>query len=57
VVTHSFVAHGTSPNKSQARRDMLFQRRTAAPLLDPATQDEMRLAFMRDSWKFFRRGR
>jgi ectoine hydroxylase-related dioxygenase (phytanoyl-CoA dioxygenase family) len=55
VVTHSFVAHGTSCNRSQARRDMLFQRRTAAPLLDPATQAQERLAVMRDPWKFFRR--
>jgi hypothetical protein len=54
IVTHSFLAHGTAPNTSATRRDMLFQRRAAAPLWDPATQSEMRLAFMRDPWKFFR---
>jgi len=54
IVTHSFLVHGTSPNTSATRRDMLFQRRAAAPLWDPATQSAMRLAFMRDPWKFFR---
>jgi len=56
VVAHSLISHGTAANTTAARRDMLFQRRAAAPLWDPATQAQMRLAFMRDSWKFFRRG-
>lgn len=55
VVAHSFMAHGTSRNTSDVRRDMLFQRRAAAPLWDPSIQEEMRQAFMRDPWKFFRR--
>ena len=55
VVTHSFVAHGTSNNTSDVRRDMLFQRRAAAPLCDPATQAEARATFMRDPWSFFRK--
>lgn len=55
IVAHSFLAHGTSPNMSEVRRDMIFQRRAAAPLRDPATQASMRQAFMRDPWKFFRR--
>jgi hypothetical protein len=55
IVAHSFLAHGTSPNMSDVRRDMIFQRRAAAPLRDPATQAGMRQAFMRDPWKFFRR--
>ena len=55
IVAHSFLAHGTSPNTSDARRDMFFQRRAAAPLRDPAAQSEARQAFMRDPWKFFRR--
>ena len=54
IVTHSFLAHGTSANTSDVRRDMIFQRRAAAPLGDPATQAGARLAFMRDPWKFFR---
>jgi hypothetical protein len=55
IVAHSLLSHGTAANTNEARRDMLFQRRAAAPLWDPATQSEMRLAFMRDPWKFFRR--
>ncbi len=55
VVTHSFVFHGTSANTSDQRRDMLFQRRAARPLWDPATQTAARLAFMRDPWVYFRR--
>lgn len=55
VVTHSFLAHGTSANTSEARRDMFFQRRAAAPLWDPAQQADARAAFMRDPWTFFRR--
>jgi ectoine hydroxylase-related dioxygenase (phytanoyl-CoA dioxygenase family) len=55
IVTHSFVAHGTSDNTSDVRRDMLFQRRVAAPLWDPTTQMEARAEFMRESWSFFRR--
>jgi hypothetical protein len=55
IVAHSLLSHGTAANTTAARRDMLFQRRAAAPLWDPATQPEMRLAFMRDPWKFFRR--
>jgi ectoine hydroxylase-related dioxygenase (phytanoyl-CoA dioxygenase family) len=55
IVVHSLLSHGTSANTTEARRDMLFQRRAAAPLWEPATQSEMRLAFMRDPWKFFRR--
>ncbi|WIM13509.1 phytanoyl-CoA dioxygenase family protein [Enhydrobacter sp.] len=54
IVTHSFVAHGTSNNTSDVRRDMLFQRRAAAPLWDPARQADARATFMRDSWAFFR---
>jgi len=55
IVAHSFLAHGTSPNMSEVRRDMIFQRRAAAPLWNPATQAAMRHAFMREPWKFFRR--
>jgi len=55
IVAHSFLAHGTSANTTAARRDMFFQRRAAAPLEDPATQAAAREAFMRDSWKYFRR--
>jgi hypothetical protein len=55
VVAHSLISHGTAANTSGERRDMLFQRRAAAPLWDPATQNKERLAFMRDPWKFFRR--
>lgn len=55
IVTHSFVAHGTSNNTTDERRDMLFQRRAAAPLWDPATQAEARATFMREHWAFFRK--
>ena len=55
VVAHSFLAHGTSANTSNVRRDMIFQRRAATPLCDPAVQAEAREAFMRDPWSFFRR--
>jgi hypothetical protein len=55
VVTHSLLFHGTSPNTTGRRRDMLFQRRAAQPLWDPATQSSARLAFMRDPWIYFRR--
>ena len=55
VVAHSFIAHGTSANKSDVRRDMIFQRRAAAPLWDASTQDAARARFMRDPWAFFRR--
>jgi hypothetical protein len=34
---------------------MIFQRRAAAPLWDPRTQDAARALFMRDPWAFFRR--
>ncbi len=55
VVAHSFLAHGTSANTSSIRRDMIFQRRAAVPLCDPATRTDAREAFMRDPWLFFRR--
>ena len=55
IVTHSFVAHGTSDNTSNVRRDMLFQRRAAAPLCDPTRQATARTTFMRDPWSFFRK--
>jgi ectoine hydroxylase-related dioxygenase (phytanoyl-CoA dioxygenase family) len=55
IVTHSFLAHGTSANTSDVRRDMFFQRRAAALLWDPASQAEARAAFMCDPWAFFRR--
>lgn len=55
IVAHSFLAHGTSPNTTDKRRDMIFQRRAATPLTDPATQAVAREAFMRDPWRFFRR--
>jgi hypothetical protein len=55
VVAHSFLAHGTSFNTGDVRRDMIFQRRAARPLGDPATQAAAREAFMRDPWTFFRR--
>jgi hypothetical protein len=55
VVTHSLLAHGTSANTTDVRRDMIFQRRAAIPLCDAATQAEARVAFMRDPWLFFRR--
>jgi hypothetical protein len=54
VVTHSFLAHGTSANASEVRRDMLFQRRAAVALCDPAQRTAAREAFMRDPWLFFR---
>lgn len=54
IVAHSLLSHGTSINTTAVRRDMLFQRRAAAPLWDPATQSQERLAFMRNPWKFFR---
>jgi hypothetical protein len=55
IVAHSFLAHGTSANTTDARRDMFFQRRAAAPLKDPASQAAAREAFMRNPWSFFRR--
>ncbi|HYD04337.1 MAG TPA: phytanoyl-CoA dioxygenase family protein [Reyranella sp.] len=55
IVAHSFLAHGTSANTTGVRRDMIFQRRAAAPLKDPATRDGAREAFMRNPWMFFRR--
>ena len=57
VVTHSFLAHGTSANTTGVRRDMLFQRRAALPLCDPdpARLTAAREAFMRDPWLYFRR--
>ncbi len=55
IVAHSFLAHGTSANTSNVRRDMFFQRRAAAPLWDPASQAGTRQAFMRDPWTLFRR--
>jgi hypothetical protein len=54
IVAHSFLAHGTSANTTDQRRDMIFQRRAARPLMDPATQADAREAFMRDPWTFFR---
>ena len=56
IVAHSFLAHGTSVNTTEVRRDMLFQRRAALPLstADPLAARE---AFMRDPWLFFRRHR
>ena len=54
IVAHSFLAHGTSANTTDARRDMFFQRRAAGPLRDPSTRDAAREAFMRDPWMFFR---
>ena len=55
IVCHSFLAHGTSANTSDVRRDMIFQRRVAASLADPATRMEARAAFMRDHWALFNR--
>ncbi|MBS0547541.1 MAG: phytanoyl-CoA dioxygenase family protein [Proteobacteria bacterium] len=55
IVAHSFLAHGTSSNTTTVRRDMMFQRRCAMPLADPAARDAARATFMRDSWAFFRR--
>ena len=54
IVAHSFLAHGTSANTSNVRRDMIFQRRAAVPLCDPVTRAQAREAFMRDHWTFFR---
>jgi len=54
VVAHSFISHGTSANTTDVRRDMIFQRRAAAPLWDLQTQDAARAKFMRDPWAFFR---
>lgn len=55
IVCHSFLAHGTSSNTSDVRRDMIFQRRAAVPLADPATRMDARAAFMRDHWTGFKR--
>jgi hypothetical protein len=33
---------------------MIFQRRAAVPLCDPAARAQAREAFMRDPWTFFR---
>jgi len=55
LVAHSFLAHGTSPNTTDVRRDMIFQRRAAVLLMDPATQAAARKTFMRDPWAFFSR--
>jgi hypothetical protein len=55
VVAHGFLVHGVSANATMRRRDMLYQRRVALPLVDPATQPEARLAFMRNPWEHFRR--
>jgi hypothetical protein len=57
VVAHSFLAHGTSANTSDVRRDMIFQRRAGAPLWDPAIQAGAREQFMREPWLLFRRTR
>lgn len=54
IVAHSFLAHGTSANTSDVRRDMIFQRRAAAALCDPLTRAQAREVFMRDPWAFFR---
>jgi hypothetical protein len=55
IVAHSFLAHGTSSNTSNRRRDMIFQRRAAAPLWDADTRERAREVFMRDCWAFFKR--
>jgi hypothetical protein len=55
LVAHSFLSHGTSANTTDVRRDMIFQRRAAAPLWDPVTQGAARETFMRDPWSYFRR--
>jgi hypothetical protein len=55
IVCHSFLAHGTSANASDLRRDMIFQRRAAVALADPATRRDARAAFMRDHWTLFKR--
>jgi hypothetical protein len=54
IVAHSFLAHGTSANTSDVRRDMIFQRRAAVTLCDPAVRIEAREAFLRNHWMFFR---
>lgn len=54
IVCHSFLAHGTSANTSNVRRDMIFQRRAAVALADPATRMDARAAFMRDHWSLFK---
>jgi ectoine hydroxylase-related dioxygenase (phytanoyl-CoA dioxygenase family) len=54
IVAHSFLAHGTSANTTDNRRDMFFQRRAAAPLKDTVTQADARQAFMRNPWLYFR---
>ena len=54
IVAHSFLAHGTSANTTDQRRDMFFQRRAAGPLKDPTTQADARQAFMRNPWLYFR---
>jgi hypothetical protein len=56
IVTHSFLAHGTSANTTNVRRDMIFQRRAALPLCDsdPERLYAARTAFMRDPWLYFR---
>lgn len=53
AVAHGFLIHGVSSNASVRRRDMLYQRRVALQLTDPAIQAEARLAFMRNPWRFF----
>ena len=55
VVAHGFLIHGVSSNATERRRDMLYQRRVALPLVEPATPPQARLAFMRDPWRHFRR--
>jgi hypothetical protein len=55
VVAHGLLIHGVSSNTTDRRRDMLYQRRVALPLVEPATQAEARVAFMRDPWRHFRR--
>ena len=55
IVCHSFLAHGTSANTSDVRRDMIFQRRAAVPLADPASRRDARATFMRDHWSLFKR--
>jgi hypothetical protein len=54
IVAHSFLAHGTSANRSDVRRDMIFQRRAALPLCDPVARLGAREAFLRDHWTYFR---
>jgi hypothetical protein len=55
IVAHSFLAHGTSANTSDMRRDMIFQRRAATPLWDPSTQADALKLLIRDPWVSFRR--